>query len=227
MMCDARSANPRTPTGKGVNMKGTDIGIPQREVYKCSPVKSLILLLLITCFAVLSGQKSLSAEETVVNVPTRFGMTVTGGNSYDPNGKISFLQVSGFALFDHERIFPHKAPDALRFKVEGGLGSLTGPKRRFMASVHIFSLYYIDALSTTTFKPYVEGGIGGVYMDYRWKGQGTRLNFNPQFGIGAEINTASPNPLFLSLRAYHVSNAGLNKHNRGLNSVTLSIGRFF
>jgi hypothetical protein len=143
------------------------------------------------------------------DVSKSLGMTVTGGNSYDPNGKIGFLQVSGFALFDHEAIFPHKAPDGLRFKVEGGLGSFTRPERRFMASMHIFSLYYVSTLTTTTFKPYVEGGIGGIYMDYRWKGQGTRFNFNPQFGIGAEINAASSNPLLLSLRAYHVSNAGL------------------
>jgi len=208
-------------------MKRVDIGIPQKRIHKCLPTKCIILLFLVVCFALLSSQKTFSAEETITNVPTRFGMFASGGNSYDPNGMISFFQVSGFALFDHEKIFPHKAPDGLRFKVEGGLGSLTRPETRFVASMHIFSLYYINALSTATFKPYVEGGIGGIYMDYRWKGQGARLNFNPQFGIGTEINAASPNPLLLSLRAYHVSNAGLNKHNRGLNAVTLSIGRFF
>jgi len=209
-------------------MKRVDSGIPQRRVRKYLPIKcSILLLLLIVCLVVLFSRGPLSAEEAVMNVPTRFGMTITGGKSYDPNGKIGFLQVSGFALFDHEAIFPHKAPDGLRFKVEGGLGSLTRPERRFMASMHIFSLYYISPLSTTTFKPYVEGGIGGIYMDYRWKWQGTRFNFNPQFGIGAEINAASPNPLLLSLRAYHVSNAGLNKHNRGLNAVSFSVGRFF
>jgi len=190
--------------------------------------KKIFLFHIIVLLSVLSLQKYVYAGDVPSNdVPNSYGMTITGGNSYDPNGMISFFQVSGFALFDHEKIFPHKAPDGLRFKVEGGLGSLTRPETRFVASMHIFSLYYINALSTVTFKPYVEGGIGGVYMDYRWKGQGARLNFNPQFGIGTEINAASPNPLLLSLRAYHVSNAGLNKHNRGLNAVTLSIGRFF
>jgi len=31
----------------------------------------------------------------------------------------------------------------------------------------------------------------------------------------------------MALRLYHVSNAGLNKENRGLNAVTLHVGRFF
>jgi lipid A 3-O-deacylase len=82
-------------------------------------------------------------------------------------------------------------------------------------------------LATKTFKPYVEGGIGAIYTDYRWEGQGTRFNFNPQLGIGTEINTTSGNSFLMALRLYHVSNAGLSKENRGLNAITLHIGRFF
>ena len=163
----------------------------------------------------------------VSDVPNRYGMSIVGGNSYDPQNDITFVQISGFALFDHEKIFPHRAPEALRFKVEGSMGSMTRPEKRFIVSASIFALYYINMLATKTLKPYVEGGIGGIYMDYRWEGQGARFNFNPQLGIGTEINTASGKPFLMALRLYHVSNAGLNKENRGLNAVTLHVGRFF
>ena len=112
-------------------------------------------------------------------VPNRYGMTVVTGNSYDPRNDITFVQISGFALFDHEKIFPHKAPEALRFKVEGSLGSMTRPEKRLIVSANIISLYYINMLATKTFKPYVEGGIGAIYTDYQFEGQGTRFNFNP------------------------------------------------
>jgi hypothetical protein len=34
-------------------------------------------------------------------------------------------------------------------------------------------------------------------------------------------------PYFVTLRLSHISNAGLNDDNRGVNSVVMMIGRFF
>jgi lipid A 3-O-deacylase len=184
--------------------------------------------LLIAFLFILICQKSLFAEDVPVSdVPNRYGMTIVTGNSYDPANDVTFVQLSGFALFDHEKIFPHKAPEALCFKIEGSLGSMTRPERWLIVSASIFSLYYINMLATKTFKPYVEGGIGAIYTDYQFEGQGTRFNFNPQLGIGTEINTASGKPFIAALRLYHISNAGLSKDNRGFNAVTLHLGRFF
>jgi len=192
-------------------------------------IKHWTLAILISFLLVMSCEyKALAdTEANPDDVPNRFGHTVVTGNSYDPNGKVTFVQVSGFVLFDHEKIFPHKAPEGLRFKIEGSVGSMTRPEKRLIVSANIFSLYYINVLSTNTLKPYVEGGIGAIYTDYRWEGQGARFNFNPQLGVGTEINTVSGNSFIVALRLYHVSNAGLNKENRGLNAVTLHLGRFF
>lgn len=175
----------------------------------------------------LSANRGQAAETSRIDVPNRYGMTLTGGKTYDPNGKMCFVQVTGFALIDHERVFPNRAPEPLRVKFEASLGALTRPEKRAMASAHIFALYYINILATDTLRPYVEGGIGGIYMDYRWRGQGTRFNFNPQLGVGTEIKTAAGDSYLVSARLFHVSNAGLNRQNRGLNAVSLSLGRFF
>lgn len=192
-------------------------------------IKHWTLAILISLFLIIPCEKTVCAdtEANPGDVPTRYGHTVVTGNSYDPNGKVTFVQVSGFVLFDHEKIFPHKAPEALRFKIEGSLGGMTRPEKRLIVSANIISLYYINMLATKTLKPYMEGGIGAIYTDYKFKGQGTRFNFNPQLGIGTEVNTDSGNSLLMALRLYHVSNAGLSKHNRGLNAVTLHLGRFF
>jgi lipid A 3-O-deacylase len=181
------------------------------------------LLLIIPCEKIAFAD----TEANPADVPNRYGMTFVAGNSYDPRNDITFVQISGFALFDNEKIIPFKAPEALRFKIEGSLGSMTRPEKRLIVSANIISLFYINALSTKTFKPYVEGGIGGIYTDYKFEGQSTKFNFNPQLGIGTEINTVSGKPFIAALRLYHISNAGLSKENRGFNAVTLHVGRFF
>jgi lipid A 3-O-deacylase len=209
-------------------MRKADKNIPLKKGHEITAMQRIILFFFIVPLFVLSYQKQLFAGEVPVSdVPNRYGMTVVTGNSYDPRNDITFAQISGFALFDHEKIIPHRAPEALRFKIEGSLGSITRPEKRLIVSANIISLYYINILATKTFKPYMEGGIGGIYTDYNFEGQGTRFNFNPQLGVGTEINTASGKPFLMSLRLYHVSNAGLHKDNRGFNAVTLHVGRFF
>ncbi len=162
-----------------------------------------------------------------VHAPDRYGMGLAIGNTYDPKNDITFVQASWFALFDYEKVWRHKAPEALRFKVEGNVGTTTRPDKRLIVSANIFSLYYLNSLASKDFKPYVEGGIGIIYTDFKVDGQGLRFNFNPQLGIGAEIAASSKNPFLLSLRLHHVSNGGLDKDNRGINAVTINLGRFF
>jgi hypothetical protein len=172
----------------------------------------------------------ISAEEGKDDrVETRYGVSLAYGNTYDPTGDIGFLLLSGVVVFDYDRIWPHRAPQALRFKVEAGAGStLTSEFRgRFVASIGVLALYYLDRLTGRGVRPYVEGGIGVIYTDFQVEGQGLRLNFNPQLGIGAEFPAGSKTPFFAALRLHHISNAGLDDENRGINSVVFTLGRFF
>jgi hypothetical protein len=154
-------------------------------------------------------------------------MGVTVGNSYTPQNDISFMALSGFTLFDYGKVWRRKAPEALRFKLEAGLGSTTRPEKKLITSANMFALYYIRNFGLGSFRPYVEGGIGAIYTDFQVDGQGSRVNFNPQIGVGAEFNVDPDTTLFLALRLHHISNGGLNKDNTGINSVTLTLGRFF
>jgi lipid A 3-O-deacylase len=171
--------------------------------------------------------EALAEEKVDSSEPTRFGVAMTGGKSYTGGADISFSLVTGFALFDYEKIWFHRAPEPLRFKIEASAGATTHPDRKFMASANIFALYYLRGLETRLFRPYVEGGIGVIYTDFKVEGQGLRLNFNPQIGIGTDLKVNPMTEFFIATRLHHISNGGLNHDNKGINSVTLMLGYYF
>jgi hypothetical protein len=166
-------------------------------------------------------------EASTEEIPTRYGLAGVLGKTFDPVTDIYFVQLSGFIMWDYDRVWHHWAPDPLRFKVEGNAGATTSPNTRAMISIGMMALYYLDFFSTARLLPYLEGGIGVMYTDFQVEGQGSRFNFNPQIGIGTEFKLDSGAPFFATLRLSHISNAGLHSENRGVNFVVLMIGRFF
>ena len=167
------------------------------------------------------------AEDKVRDIQTRYGMSFSAGETYNPTNNIEFYLASGFILYDYDKIWKHKAPEQLRFKVEGSLGVAHDKKTRLVTSVNIFALYYLDKLKSQTFRPYIEGGIGIIYTDFQIRGQGLRVNFNPQIGLGAEIKTNSDNTFFLAVRLHHISNGNLDDENVGIDSVMGVFGFYF
>lgn len=157
----------------------------------------------------------------------RYGLGLGYGLGYDPGDAENFVLATGFALFDYEAIWPHAAPEALRFKTEAALGGTTQRSPKLMASVSGLALYYLDGLRTPTIRPYVEAGVGVIYTGHKVAGQGSSLNFNPQAGLGIELSGPTSMPIWLSLRLHHISNAGLHKDNRGVNSALLQAGWYF
>lgn len=164
------------------------------------------------------------ASPAIALEPTRAGLAASCGISYDPWGS-DFCLLTGILLFDYDRIWPHEAPESLRFKVEYSLGAITKPETRLMTSLNMIAHLYYPGTSTGRVRPYVEGGIGVIYADYKVEGQGLKINFNPLLGLGFEFG---PDPaLFFEFRVHHVSNGGLDEKNRGVNSVQLMLGRYF
>jgi hypothetical protein len=184
---------------------------------------ALICCLLISIFP----KDILAGGDSADDVPNRYGLATIIGNTYDPTGNIGFALLSGFALFDYDKIWHHAAPAPLRFKLEASIGSTWTKEKEFMASAGIFALYFLDRFAGHGFRPYVEGGIGGIYTEWKVEGQGSHLNFNPQMGIGTEFSIGSGPPFFTAVRLHHISNADLKDDNRGVNSIVFVVGRFF
>ncbi len=159
--------------------------------------------------------------------PDRYGIATSYGYGYDTPNNLQYCLITGVALFDYAKVWHHSAPTSLRFKLEVSAGTTTDPMNRFMGSVNMFALYYLDALSVRSFRPYIEGGIGGIYTDFQEKGQGSKFNFNPQAGVGSDFTIGRDLSLFAAVRAHHFSNAGLADQNRGINSVLFVLGHYF
>jgi lipid A 3-O-deacylase len=156
--------------------------------------------------------------------PTRTGLAVSCGISYNPSG-VDFCLLTGILLFDYDRVWPHKAPESLRFRVEYSLGAIVEPETRLMTSANMIAQFYYHGMSASRVRPYIGGGIGIIYTDFKVEGQGLKFNFNPLLGAGVEFG---PDPsLFLDVRIHHISNGGLDDENTGVNSVQFMLGRYF
>lgn len=185
--------------------------------------RSWILVSLLLGIVLLPG----NAAALTFEHPQRTGMALMLGSSYDPQPTIPFVQFSLMALYDYEQIFANPAPEALRFKLEGNLGLAEKERPRLLMSVNFFALYYLDGLRSRHLRPYLEAGAGLVYNDFQVDGQGLRINFNPQAGIGTEWKTDGGRSYYGALRAYHISNGHLYHANRGINALLLQLGVHF
>lgn len=159
--------------------------------------------------------------------PEQVGVAVTAGSSYHPSPTFEFIQLSGMAIYDYEQIFPHNAPDQLKFKLEANLGAADYSGTRLLASINFYAVYYFESFQTNSLKPYVEGGAGIIYSDFQVEGQGLRVNFNPQAGIGVEVTSHDGQKYFGALHATHISNGGLDHDNTGINGILFQLGYLF
>jgi lipid A 3-O-deacylase len=161
-------------------------------------------------------------------LPDQYGVSAEYGYTFDPSDPdLTFLLARFFAIYDYGTVWRQDRPKALRFKVEGAVGSTLTPESDLIASANMLALYYPGKLSQRTFRPYVEAGIGVIYTEFRVKGQAYHWNFNPLLGVGCELPQQSGKNPFAAIRLHHLSNAGLDGDNRGVNSVVLQVGRYF
>ena len=181
------------------------------------------LLLLIAFFL---PTALLHAEESVWD-QAHWAATANLGNSYSPGNEIRFAQLGLSAEWDYDQIWAHRAPENLRFKVEGAAGLAATPHGRTIISANMLAVYPLEALTCRGLRPFVEAGIGLIYTDYQVKDQGLRINFNPLLGIGGEFSSLNGQRWFVTVRLHHVSNGELHRDNHGINSIVLQIGRYF
>ncbi|TLM65533.1 MAG: acyloxyacyl hydrolase [Deltaproteobacteria bacterium] len=183
-------------------------------------MRTAVALLLLACAAALFPAPAAAADP----VPTRYGLAVLGGMAYDPH-RFGLALVQGYALLDYERVcFWQEAPEELRLRVEANLGLADREGERAVASLNLLAFRYLDRFGAAGWRPYLEAGIGVGYTDFKADGQGLRLNFNPQAGAGIEWDRPDGRAVQAGLRLHHLSNAGLDDDNRGINALLFTIG---
>jgi outer membrane protein W len=94
-----------------------------------------------------------------------------------------------------------------------------------MTSANMIAQFYYPGTSGGRARPYLGGGIGIIYTDFKVEGQGLKVNFNPLITAGWEIG---PDPAwFIEARLNHISNGNLDDENTGVNSVQFMLGHYF
>ena len=160
-------------------------------------------------------------------VKHRNAVTLNYGMSYDPSNDIDFLMLTYHQVYDYPDVARHNAPENLKFKLEYALGLRTRIEERIVLSFGFSAMYFLSEFETDRFRPFVDAGVGLIYTDFQNEDQGLRINFNPQCSVGTEIKTKDGKPFYLAIRAHHISNGGLHKDNRGINSVFIIFGKYF
>ena len=112
-------------------------------------------LLFCYLFIISCPQTILAGEDNADEIPDRYGLATVVGYNYDPSENIVFGLVSGFALYDYDKIWPHAAPEALRFKVEFSAGATLKNEKGVIISAGFLALYYLDSLAGRGLRPYV------------------------------------------------------------------------
>ena len=84
-------------------------------------------------------------------------------------------------------------------------------------------LNYSDKI-TSRIAPYIEGGLGAVYTTQHTHEQGTQFNFLTQVGAGLQFFLNDRYALTGGYRFRHMSNAGIDDDNSGINHHFVLVG---
>jgi len=109
-----------------------------------------------------------------------------------------------------------KPKGLLEFVVEPLMNLVINPGTNAEVGCSLF-LRYSDKI-TSRIAPYVEGGLGMIYTTQHTHEQGTQYNFISQAGLGLQLFLNKHVALTGGYRFRHLSNAGLDTPNRGINN---------
>ncbi|MCF8068355.1 MAG: acyloxyacyl hydrolase [Desulfobacterales bacterium] len=181
------------------------------------------LFWIIVLFAItVTATNSIANEIGLKTGPVKWGAGFGVGKNRSPDSDdIEFLTARLSAVFDRDPFFPYKPAKWLRWMLEAQAGSTLGDRNRFIASAGMLVRAQTEPTQWLTI--YGLAGIGFIYTDFQVEGQGLKVNFNPQLGIGADFYEK----YYFQVRLHHISNANLHDDNTGINNIVLHAGIYF
>ncbi len=111
----------------------------------------------------------------------------------------------------------------LDFQVEPFIGQVVDPENEIEAGCTFLLRWYPVALSWGL-RPFIEGGVGPMYLAVENAEQGSEFNFMDQIGAGIRMPCGSNANLEIGCRYRHVSNAGLDEDNGGIDGLQIMAG---
>jgi opacity protein-like surface antigen len=108
------------------------------------------------------------------------------------------------------------------FLVEGAFLYEVEPRDGWAAGLTLMFRY--NFLPGGNFVPFVEAGAGFVVLDFDLEDQADGVNFTPQAGLGFHYFVSERTAVTGEWRFHHISNAGTEEPNRGINDSLFLVG---
>lgn len=162
-------------------------------------------------------QKGATEIGVSVGLGDNFHTSSLGGNVEED---IEFLSL----MFSWAKVFKERDRGrSFQFAVEGFVSHAEqeGESRRVVGAIPFFVYNFKNAGKIIAF---AEAGLGLVYTDLDPERFGSRFNFTLQAGIGFRYRLSHKRFFRFSYRFHHISNAGLDEDNRGIDSNFLIFG---
>lgn len=193
---------------------------------------AVCLLVLVAVSPVWSGAETTAPEEKPhtwlreMGLLTGYGMASLDGKSADYE-VIPILPQFGFDINPLAEKLHIRPRGTLECIVEPLMNVIINPDTNTEVGCSLL-LKYSDHI-TSRIAPYVEGGVGMVYTTQHTREQGTQYNFLSQVGLGLQFFLNKHVALTGGYRYRHLSNAGLDHPNRGINHhfALLGVSYFF
>ncbi|UCF56039.1 MAG: acyloxyacyl hydrolase [Deltaproteobacteria bacterium] len=167
------------------------------------------------------------AEDPFQKGATEWGFSVGFGDNFHIEGDVKediqfyFLTPSwGKVLRIWDRF------GSSEFLIEGFLSyARQESENRYASGITSLLVHSFKPLGKTVF--FLELGVGILYTNLNPKNFGSSFNFTPQGGIGVRYKIGPGRFLKFSYRFHHISNAGIDEDNRGINSHFFALGISF
>jgi len=128
-----------------------------------------------------------------------------------------------FDLKQHLGKMGVRPPGLFQFQIEPFVSYVSQPRKNVEAGTS-FMIKFGILSETSRFQPFGRVGLGMLYMSTNTREQATKYNFFEQGGIGAHYFFDKNFGLTLECRIRHLSNAGIEQPNHGINNLSYLLG---
>ena len=104
----------------------------------------------------------------------------------------------------------------LNFALEPFINPVISPDNNIEVGVNFLFKYVLPF--GEDFKTYIKGGLGVLYMSQHTREQSTQYNFLPQAGMGVSYRISEKAAINFEYRYRHLSNAGFESPNKGIDA---------
>ncbi len=189
-------------------------------------IRAVVLFVLLNLVSVLNPAYAEASDSPPLSKKgqKQFGFNLGYGYSFSSNNDIrfaNFYPYFGYVLTDPVGRSLYRG--TLQGIVEGAFSSVFKNQRTYSSGLN-FILRYNLLPASLKWRPYIQGGTGFLVTNLRMKGFGSNFNFCTGGAAGLQYFFNPSNSVSVEWRAFHISNADINRMNSGLNMNNFFIG---